>query len=80
MVGGTQFMGRATVELLIEAGYSVTILNRGRTPNPFDAVRHVCCDRFDTAAVDFFLSSQPPFVGTRVVGAKLFKRKDPRQF
>jgi nucleoside-diphosphate-sugar epimerase len=58
VVGGTQFMGRATVALLLDSGFTVTILNRGRTANPFAEVRHVCCDRFDASAVRFFLRSE----------------------
>ena len=60
VLGGTQFMGRATVAALLEDGWSVTILTRGRTPNPFEgSVRHVCCDRHkDPAALAAFFRSE----------------------
>ena len=55
-------MGRATVEVLLDAGYEVTIINRGRTRNPFShATRHICCDRNDAAAMATFLTSEPPW-------------------
>ncbi|KAH8094111.1 NAD dependent epimerase [Aureococcus anophagefferens] len=47
VIGGTQFMGVHTVELLCKKGYAVTVLNRGVTPSPFgDDVTHIRLDRF----------------------------------
>jgi len=46
--GGTQFMGRLTVEALLNAGHEVTVFNRGHTINPFEghpSLRTVKCDR-----------------------------------
>lgn len=53
IIGGTQFMGRALVTLLLEAersGEHVTLLNRGKTPTPWlhehPRLARVKCDRF----------------------------------
>ena len=46
VIGGTSFIGRATVEALLRTGALVTILNRGKSLNPFGAaVHHIKCDR-----------------------------------
>lgn len=48
VIGGTQFMGRLTVEALLNAGHEVVMLNRGRTANPFEGrsnLQTVKCDR-----------------------------------
>lgn len=61
VIGGTQFIGRATVAALIGSGrYDVTILNRGRTESPFEGShhRHVCCDR-RKKALKAFLEAEP---------------------
>ena len=50
VIGGTQFMGRHAVSLLLARGARVTILNRGKTRNPFvnnPGVTHLRCDRFN---------------------------------
>ena len=50
VIGGTQFMGRHVVCLLRARGAHVTLLNRGKSSNPFadDAhVRHLQCDRLN---------------------------------
>lgn len=49
VIGGTQFIGRATVAALLERGHAVTVLNRGRTASPFGSIanlEHVRCDRW----------------------------------
>lgn len=49
-IGGTRFIGRATVREFREHGYDVLLCNRGRHPNPFaddSDVEHVTCDRHD---------------------------------
>ncbi len=46
VIGGTQFVGRHTVELLLERGHEVAVLNRGVTPDPLPAeVRRLRADR-----------------------------------
>ena len=46
VIGGTRFVGYQLVWRLLAAGHSVTILNRGRSQNPFgDRVRHLIADR-----------------------------------
>ena len=48
VVGGTRFVGRHAVEEFLDAGYEVTILNRGNHENPFaadDRVERVEGDR-----------------------------------
>ena len=50
VIGGTQFMGRHVVCSLRARGAHVTLLNRGKSSNPFadDAhVRHLECDRLN---------------------------------
>ena len=37
VIGGTHFVGRHTVELLLERGHAVSVLNRGRSPDPLAA-------------------------------------------
>ncbi|MFB6164503.1 MAG: NAD-dependent epimerase/dehydratase family protein [Haloarculaceae archaeon] len=51
VIGGTRFVGRHAVAELADAGYDVTIFNRGEHDNPFaDAdVEHVGGDRTDDA-------------------------------
>ncbi len=53
-IGGSRFIGRHTVEALLEAGHQVTLFNRGNRPDPFDdhdRTAHVTGDRQDTAAL-----------------------------
>ncbi len=46
VLGGTLFLGRATVDAALAAGHEVTLLHRGRTnPGLFPQVRHVLADR-----------------------------------
>jgi len=55
IIGGTRFIGRATVEEFLEHDYDVTICNRGNHANPFaddPAVTHVEADRRDRAALE----------------------------
>ena len=60
VIGGTRFIGRATVPELLRRGHEVTIFHRGQTPNPFgDRVTEVLGDRLDRAAVGRAVGSRP---------------------
>jgi nucleoside-diphosphate-sugar epimerase len=49
VIGGTRFFGRMLVRRLLDDGHHVTILNRGRTPDPFgDSVDRLVADATDT--------------------------------
>ncbi len=55
LVGGTRFMGRHTVEELLDHGYDVTTFTRGESGNPFadrDGVTHFQGDRNDRDALE----------------------------
>ena len=53
VIGGTRFIGRAIVDRLLREGHAVTLLNRGRTPDPFGTrVRRVVGDRRETAVLE----------------------------
>lgn len=55
VLGGTRFIGRATVEEFRSAGYSVTTFTRGNRPDPFqddENVTHVTGNRQDESAVE----------------------------
>lgn len=48
VIGGTRFIGRHTVREFLDAGYAVTLFNRGNHENPFagdDRVGHIEGDR-----------------------------------
>ncbi len=46
VIGGTEFIGRHTVEELLRRDHDVTIFHRGQSPNPFgDQVRELFGDR-----------------------------------
>lgn len=48
VLGGTRFIGRATVEELAAAGHELMIVHRGRLePSDMPAVNHVHCERAD---------------------------------
>lgn len=50
VLGGTRFIGRATVARLLAAGHDVTLLHRGRTNDDlFPGARHVRADRATVA-------------------------------
>ena len=54
VIGGTQFVGRHTVDELLAHGYDVTLFNRGEHGNPFaddSRVAHVRGDRTDEPAI-----------------------------
>lgn len=53
VLGGTRFIGRAIVSRLLREGHTVTLLNRGVTPDPFGTkVRRVVGDRRDPATIE----------------------------
>jgi len=55
VIGGTRFIGRHLVTELLDAGYEVTLLNRGTHDNPFadhPDVGHVRGDRTSGATLD----------------------------
>lgn len=46
VIGGTQFVGRHTVERLLHLGHEVVLVNRGKSgPDLFPSVRKILCDR-----------------------------------
>jgi nucleoside-diphosphate-sugar epimerase len=54
VLGGTRFIGRATVEEFRSAGYDVTTFTRGNRPDPFadaDGVSHRTGDRTDDSTI-----------------------------
>ncbi|MFC7074743.1 NAD-dependent epimerase/dehydratase family protein [Halovenus rubra] len=54
IIGGTRFIGRHLVEELLDNGYEVTLLNRGKHANPFEDhsdVNHITGDRQSGAAI-----------------------------
>ncbi|SFR47282.1 NAD-dependent epimerase/dehydratase family protein [Halogeometricum limi] len=65
VIGGTRFIGRHTVEDLLDNDYEVTIFNRGNHENPFaddDRVTHVEGDRTDDSALEAAKSAADPDV------------------
>lgn len=55
VIGGTRFIGRHTVEELLDHDYHVTLVTRGRHENPFanyDKVRHVQGTRNDRETLE----------------------------
>jgi len=63
VIGGTRFIGRHTVEDLLDHGYEVTLFNRGNRPNPFserDRVDHFVGDRSDDTALEGAARSVDP--------------------
>lgn len=52
VLGGTTFVGRRLVDHLVEQGWSVGVLNRGRTGDRLpEGVRHLIADRTDPASL-----------------------------
>jgi 2'-hydroxyisoflavone reductase len=51
VVGGTLFIGRAIVDMLLERGDEVVIMHRGTGTPWADRVGEIRCDRNDVAAV-----------------------------
>ncbi|KAL1510515.1 hypothetical protein AB1Y20_006819 [Prymnesium parvum] len=63
IVGGTQFIGRATVEALSRDGADLTLLNRGTTPcawlDRLPSLRVVHCDRWSPGFAAFIATEAP---------------------
>ncbi len=60
VIGGTRFIGRHTVQALLDRGHEVTLFHRGRTPNPFgDRVQETLGDRSDSRSVQQALHGRP---------------------
>jgi nucleoside-diphosphate-sugar epimerase len=52
VLGGSAFIGRQLVDTLQHRGHTVTVLNRGRTPNDIpDDVERIVADRLDHASM-----------------------------
>lgn len=78
VIGGTQFIGRHTVECLLAAGNTVTILSRGRTKSPFahDArVAHIRCNRTKPEFNEYLTQCEPCHA---IVDFCAFKPEDVR--
>ncbi len=59
VIGGTRFIGRATVPELLRRGHEVTLFHRGKTPNPFgDQVTELLGNRLDHASLTHALEGQ----------------------
>ena len=69
VLGGTQFIGRATTARLLNAGCEVTLINRGKTENPFaGSVRHIVCDRRSSGLAGSFVYAADAFVLASISG------------
>ncbi len=52
VIGGTRFIGRHTVQTLLDRGHRVAVFHRGTTPSPFGSqVEELLGDRLDPASV-----------------------------
>ncbi|MCC3763477.1 NAD-dependent epimerase/dehydratase family protein [Glycomyces sp. TRM65418] len=59
VIGGTRFFGKFLVDRLIHDGHDVTVLTRGRTPDPFgDAVRRIVADATDADSLAAAVASE----------------------
>lgn len=57
VIGGSKFIGRAVVQRLLMEGHRVTLLNRGKSPDPFGTrVSRVVGDRSDPETLRLALS------------------------
>lgn len=76
VLGGSRFIGRAVVERLLMEGHRVTLVNRGRTPDPFGTqVSRVVGDRTDPATLKRAVARRTFDV---VVDVVAFREEDTR--
>jgi len=78
VIGGTRFIGRHAVEEFLEAGYDVTVFNRGNHDNPFaahDDVAHVEGDRTEEGSLRLAAERVAPDV---VIDCVAYYPKDVR--
>jgi nucleoside-diphosphate-sugar epimerase len=60
VIGGTRFIGRHTVQQLLDRGHEVTVFHRGKTPSPFGTrVGELLGDRLDRDSVSRALRGTP---------------------
>ncbi len=79
VIGGTRFIGRATVPELLRRGHEVTIFHRGKTPNPFgDQVTERLGDRLVSESVRRALDGTP-FDGVVDIAYAWDSRTGPRE-
>ena len=56
VLGGNRYFGRHLVEQLLSEGASVTLVNRGQHPDPFEKkVERIVCDRKNTDLLQMYL-------------------------
>ena len=60
IIGGTQFIGRRIVALLVEAGHNVAVVHRGATHDLGPAVRNLRADRADLPRLTEILHRENP--------------------
>lgn len=58
VMGGTRFIGVYLTKMLVEAGYDVTLCNRGNKPTPVAGVKQIHCDRTDGKALKAALAGK----------------------
>jgi nucleoside-diphosphate-sugar epimerase len=78
VIGGTRFVGRHVVTEFLDAGYDVTLFNRGEHENPFaddDRVAHVAGDRSNDSALERAALETDPDV---VVDCVAYEPRDVR--
>ncbi|MFC7235662.1 NAD-dependent epimerase/dehydratase family protein [Halosegnis marinus] len=78
ILGGTRFIGRHTVEEFLDAGYEVTVFNRGNHENPFadhDDVAHFEGDRTEEGKLRLAAERVDPDV---VIDCVAYHPKDVR--
>ena len=51
VMGGTRFIGVYLTQMLVDAGYDVTLCNRGNKPSPIEGLKQIHCDRTDGDAL-----------------------------
>eukprot|EP00965_Chrysotila_dentata_P085510 2821113-Pleurochrysis_carterae.AAC.2 len=79
VIGGTQFIGRATVELLLhDRSLDVTLLNRGVSPCAFPTVDYDTGKRFRSSASDTGNEGHDGRQSTQFVRLIKCDRRDPQ--